>query len=130
MKVVTSIPIEGPSGASAVRAVLNAIAYAWAPELRARPLPPLYGSGIRYQLEPNLGQYEDFKSPYETFESGWGDCDDLVIYRVAELVANGERAMVQSMRLRGTSRFHVRVRRASGAEEDPSELVEKFRVKA
>lgn len=128
MRIVTSIPIEGPDGARIVRDLLNVIAYSWAPELRARPLPPLYGSGIRYQLEPNLGQWEDFKSPYETFESGWGDCDDLVIYRVAELVAAGEKATVQSMRLRGTSRFHVRVRRASGAEEDPSELIDKYRV--
>lgn len=128
MRIVTSIPIEGPHGARAVRDLLNAIAYAWAPELRARPLPPLYGSGIRYQLEPNLGQFEDFKNPYETFEDGWGDCDDLVIYRVSELVALGELATVQAMRLKGTSRFHVRVRRANSEEEDPSVLVEKYRL--
>lgn len=124
MRIVCDIPID-ENGARAVWLMLEALVAVWAPYLKANPLPPLYESGVRYQAEPNAGEYEDFKSPLRTYAEGWGDCDDLIIYRCAELRAAGELATVQCMRKVGTSRMHVRVRRQNGLLEDPSIEIEK-----
>lgn len=54
------------------------------------PLPKLYRSGVRFAPEPNQGRYEDFADCLTVLRRGWGDCDDLVAYRVAELRESGE----------------------------------------
>lgn len=55
---------------------------------RGKPFPPLYESGIVYEREPPDG-FEEF-ADYETMlERGWGDCDDLVCARAAELRCQG-----------------------------------------
>jgi hypothetical protein len=49
-------------------------------------LPPLYQAGVRWQLEPNHGDgWEDFALPPDVYRKKWGDCDDLVIWRLCEL---------------------------------------------
>jgi hypothetical protein len=129
MRVVCDIPLE-VGGGQAVKALLDCLSDIWAAQLRRKPLPPLYSTGVRYEREPNAGQWEDFKPPYRTFEDGFGDCDDLVLWRVAELKAKGERASVQCLVKADPTglKMHVRVRRADGREEDPSVLVERFKV--
>jgi hypothetical protein len=123
------IPLGKSGGGEILKPLLELLILAWIADYRANPLPFLYRSGVRYQPEPNRGQYEDFKSPYETYADGWGDCDDLVVYRAVELRARGEPATVQWLRRRGTNSMHVRIRRANGTIEDPSVvLLEKFRV--
>lgn len=124
MHVRCEIPID-EVGAYSIRELLDALATIWARYLAKHPLPGLYSSGIRFQKEPNAGQYEDWKTPHQTLEDGWGDCDDLVIYRAAELRASGERASVVVMRRKGTSKFHVLIRRGNGQLEDPSLVVMK-----
>lgn len=57
---------------------------------RKTPLPKLYKSGVEFAPEPNQGKWEDFADCLTVLDRGWGDCDDLVAYRVAELRANGE----------------------------------------
>ena len=52
---------------------------------------------------------------------GWGDCDDLIGYRVSELLAQGEAATVNC--IWDGVRMHVRVRRASGDLEDPAQIL-------
>lgn len=55
-----------------------------------QPVPKLYRSGVRFEPEPNEGLYEDFADCLTVLGRGWGDCDDLVAYRVAELRESGE----------------------------------------
>ncbi len=59
---------------------------------RGRPLPPLYRSGIRYEIEPWGGKLEEFADVLTMLKRGWGDCDDLCGYRVAELQESGVNA--------------------------------------
>lgn len=76
-------------------------------------LPPLYTSGIRFQPEPGHGSgNEDFALPATTFQRRWGDCDDLVIYRLWELLVAGEAATCAVIAIDGA--LHVRVRRGPG----------------
>jgi hypothetical protein len=131
--VICRIPITQKYGPLAVKELLDTLGRIAARELLVHPLPPLYTTGIRYAEEPNAGKFELWKCPVQTFEDGSGDCDDLVIYRLAELLASGERASAQCMaETRNgilTGRMHVRVRRADGSVEDPSFLVDKVRPK-
>jgi len=86
-------------------------------------LPPLYKSGVVYRREPASGSgVEDFADPWTCFNRKWGDCDDLVIWRLAELIASGERVPAPQVCRAGT-RMHVLVRRASGKLEDPSRIL-------
>jgi hypothetical protein len=124
MHVRCEIPID-EVGAHSIRELLDTLSTIWARYLAKHPLPALYSSGIRFQPEPNVGQYEDWKTPHQTLEDGWGDCDELVLYRLAELRSRGERATVVVMRRRGTRKFHVLIRRANRQLEDPSLEVQK-----
>ncbi len=121
MRIVTNLPETGQLLAWDIKRLLEALAISWAGTMRRVPVPPLYKSGIRYQREPNEGTgLEEWADPWTVAKRGWGDCDDLIGYRVAELRVAGEPATVQVCRKRGTKRFHVRVRRADGRVEDPS----------
>lgn len=121
MRIVCDIPID-EDGPRAAKELLDCLARIWARRMRRVPFPKLYSAGIRYRIEPNAGTFEQWKSPVQTFESGWGDCDDLTIYRVAELLAVGEGAesQVVSQTTPIGIRMHARVARGNGAEEDPS----------
>lgn len=50
-------------------------------------IPPLYSGKIVYRRE--LPRREEWQSALETAERGYGDCEDLVAYRLAELRAQG-----------------------------------------
>lgn len=108
--------------------MLNGLADGYVPLAAIAPLPPLYSSGIRYALEPNHGQgWEDFANPWQCLARGWGDCDDLILYRLVELRLAGERAHCAA-EWAGNG-VHVLVRRKDrkrqpdgtlGTREDPS----------
>jgi hypothetical protein len=51
------------------------------------PIPPLYESGVRYKEDPP-GE-ENWKDCLAVLKDGHGDCDRLVSWRVAELIAAG-----------------------------------------
>lgn len=121
MRIVCDIPID-EDGPRAAKELLDCLARIWARRMRRVPFPSLYSAGVRYQVEPNAGTFEQWKSPVQTFEDGWGDCDDLSLYRVAELLASNEAAETQVL-AQSTPigvRMHARVARANGSEEDPS----------
>jgi hypothetical protein len=129
MQIICDIPLDENSPEN-VKILLETLARIWGRSLRRRPLPPLYNSGVRYQREPNAGLFEEWKSPAQCFEAGWGDCDDLTLWRAAELIAAGEAATVsvKGQPLPTGWKMHVRVRRASGVIEDPSILVDQLRI--
>jgi len=128
--VRTVLPARGRTLALAIREVLRALAASDAILIRSGAAPrlkPLYSSGVCFRPEPNEGRFEEWADPWTVAARGWGDCDDLVRYRVAELLAAGERASVQCMWV--GRRMHVRVRRASMRIEDPALMLspkEKF----
>ena len=90
--------------------------------LRSNPgAPLLYESGVRYQEEPPGA--EDWQNVPITLELGWGDCEDLACWRVAELIVRGIAAspFVTRQELEdGRSLYHVMVRLPDGRVEDPS----------
>lgn len=122
MRIVIDIPID-EDGPRAVKELLDVLIVIWGRRLRRFPLPALYRSGIVFAPDPSAGSEERWRPPSVTFEQGSGDCDQLVLYRGAELWANGETGVSsQCMAQRSPTgtKMHVRVRRASGAVEDPS----------
>ena len=121
MRIAVEIPID-ENGAKSVQELLTVLVRIWARHHKTRPLPPLHGSGIRYQEEPNIGKCEVWKKPIETYEDGWGDCDDLTLYRCVELQVAGENAQPQTVAQRSAvgTKMHVRVRRGNTSIEDPS----------
>lgn len=117
---------------------------------RGKPIPLLYESGVEYDREPWAGKFEEFADILTVLRRGWGDCDDLAAWRVAELREIGEPRLglppeeKADTRIywRGKCRFHrphvnlrcagclktqltmhVQVRRADGRIEDPSRLL-------
>jgi hypothetical protein len=124
MLIVLRAPWNAEILFDAVRDIVHTVADGHAKVILSgiRSLPPLYSTHVRYQPEPNSGKgVEEWADPWTVVKRGWGDCDDLVIYRIAELRAAGEHATC-IVRRRG-KRMHVKVRRASGAQEDPSRLL-------
>jgi hypothetical protein len=118
--ILTSLPGSGESLAIAIRETIWALARAYAVAMRSSPLPPLYASGVRYRPEPQAGSgLERWDHPWEVLERGWGDCDDLVLWRLAELHAAGETTAAPVVAWRG-AKMHVLIRRAAGHTEDPS----------
>jgi len=107
----------------AIKPVLDALVLVNQLYLRTHDVPPLYQSGVRYKNEPE-GSTEEFAAIPAIIKRGWGDCDDLAPWRVSELRNAGERAKIriQWKRSKRTGRklFHIVVRRANGAIEDPS----------
>ncbi len=104
--------------------------------LQRHCVKPLYRSGVRYKNEPNnivkLGgvakaqnRIEEFAAIPAVIERGWGDCDDLAPWRVAELREAGEKAKIRitwAPTSRGTL-YHIVVRREDNSIEDPSLLL-------
>lgn len=86
-------------------------------QMKRRRMPRLYESGIRYRREP-LG-HENWQTYEDLLETHYGDCEDLVAARVAELRMRGIRAQPWFSK-RGTT-WHVFVKLPSGKTEDPSE---------
>ena len=120
MRVVLTIGGSGRAFAETIRDLLQAQAEGIAREIQAgRTLPSLYASRVRYRPERTRGSgVEYFDSPWEALARGHADCDDLVAWRVGELLASGEAAsVICQWRL---PRYHVAVRRANGRAEDPS----------
>lgn len=92
--------------------------------LKGRKLPPLYRAGVRYLREDGT---ENWKDPVTVFQDGFGDCEDLAIWRVAEL-RNNHKAAKPYIRYRtdpktGMYIYHVMVMRADGRLEDPSRIL-------
>jgi transglutaminase-like putative cysteine protease len=84
--------------------------------LDASQLPPIYEAGIKYSArDPE----ERWQLPSETFARRRGDCEDLAVWRAAELRVRGEHARVV-VRRTGPRVLHAIVVRGDGSIEDPS----------
>lgn len=88
-------------------------------QLRRRPLPPLYSSGVRYVRERNK---EDWRLPQEVYRRGGGDCEDLAVWLAAEKILSGEKARAVQKPGGRRGLVHVVVRTRSGVE-DPSKVL-------
>lgn len=90
--------------------------------LRRHPdTPSLYDSGVRYVSETGS---EDWKDIHYCIKDGFGDCEDLACWRVAELRRQGIKAKA-GLRHRYIPReeitlYHVLARWPNGRLEDPS----------
>ena len=108
--------------AKLVKGIIEGAAYGCVDAYRQWRLPPLYQAGVRFEYEPQHGTgFELFDLPWTVYQRGWGDCDDLVIWRICELVASGERATCRTVFV--GEQLHVLVRRANGSLEDPAILL-------
>lgn len=125
VEVVTVPPrLEGSKDlAPLVKRIIDHQAHRFAPMLSRFPLPDLYASGVRYREEaPLRGLEEEFADPWTTHERGFGDCDDLSLWRIAQGIARGEK-LAATIQWRGDF-LHVQVRHlVSGRIEDPSALL-------
>lgn len=129
--------------AYAARGFLRAVVAVNRWYLRQNPnIPDLYQAGVVFRREPWAGVVDEFADIPTILERGWGDCDDLVSYRVAWLK---ERAYGFDQRGREPDAgikiywrkprrsaafngkrgrlFHAQVRRQNGEVEDPSRLL-------
>lgn len=96
--------------------------------LRTHKVPSIYEAGVVYREEPANWPFEEFAPIPQIIMRGWGDCDDLVPWRVAELREAGEegarvRVVWQIPRRgphQGRKLFHLLAVRADGREECPS----------
>jgi hypothetical protein len=76
--------------------------------LAAKPYPPLYEAGVRYEREPGTEHWLDVPS---ILEAGAGDCEDLACWRVAELRRQGVHAgpYVRYRKRDGVLHYHALV---------------------
>lgn len=89
--------------------------------LRQHPsTPALAASGVRYRRETPW-EREQFLSIPAVLDRGYGDCDDLACWRVAELHASGVDPHARPELVAISPRvLHIVVRRGNGYVEDPS----------
>mgnify|MGYP006862971961 CR=1 FL=1 len=96
--------------------------------MRMYRIPRLYSreANIRFRREPWQAKgLEEFATCLTVLRRGWGDCDDLAPYRVAELQEAGDPDADLRIYWRrdddGVPKiFHVQVRHGNGQIEDPS----------
>src|SRR5688572_2809245 len=62
-------------------------------QVRAKEVPPLYSSGVRYKEEP--AGVETLRDALTTYRLRAGDCAHLAAWRVAELREAGEAAYIR-----------------------------------
>lgn len=83
--------------------------------------PRLYDSGVAYRSEPTRDIWRDIPG---VLHMGYGDCEDLVAWRLAELwLSNVSARAIVSPSLDGIT--HVMVELSDGRLEDPSKLLSK-----
>ncbi len=145
MNVLGKLPGSGLDLMYGIQDVLLGYAKAYARQLKKNPLPPFYHCGIRYRPEdPEQqrfkllgvdGSFEDWADPYTVKERGFGDCDDMVLWRCAETLAgknwqDGQPLPVWPVvaNIIDTERYHVLLRHGpNGKLEDPARrMVEHF----
>jgi hypothetical protein len=129
MRVIADIPSDGASGElvmGAARAIELVVGINLLIMKRLR-VPSLYTTDVVYRLEPpgpeeiaNCLQVLGKAPRVNNIPGPWGDCDDLVAYRVAELRFRGEKAVPRIVWRKDTHLYHAQVRRGDGSIEDPS----------
>ncbi len=94
-------------------------------ELRANKIPPLYNAGVKYVREP-VGE-ENWRDVVSIYRDGFGDCEDLSCWRIAELRNNNKRCEPYiRWRVDPSNNmliYHVMVLRTGEVLEDPSKIL-------
>ena len=105
-----------PSNKAAIDASLEGLVRLNLQQLRARPRPELYKSGVRYRRDTG----ETWDSADIVYRRGYGDCEDLAAIRAAELRLAGvpARAVVRHSSTPGVA-WHCVVQ-VGRRYEDPS----------
>ena len=93
--------------------------------MRRNPsLPPLYGSGVKWEIREGDPKETQWRTPEDIVTSGWADCQELASYRTAELRNSGmdpnAKAWVYPT---GENKYHAVVARGNGLVEDPSVML-------
>lgn len=117
--IVTIPTLASPE---ALRSLLSGLVRESEAQMRAGAgsIPPLYRSGVVYRREPR--GVEVWQTAAVTARLGRGDCEDLAIYRAAELRRAGIGAEAVVLRTRTRGQLHAVVRYPDGAIEDPSRM--------
>jgi hypothetical protein len=83
-------------------------------------LPPLYGAGVRWRAIP----HDTWRRVDQIAGEGWGDCEGLSAWRVAELRGTGEDPLSRvGVYHTGPRKYHAIVIRGTDDIEDPSVLL-------
>jgi hypothetical protein len=123
--------LEPESLAEAARCILRAVVIQNRALLKRGTVPPLFKSGVRYREEPDAWArrgVEEFANALTVFKRGWGDCDDLAPYLVAEWQNAGDAKADTKIYWREQLlpsgekfvHFHVEARDGTGRVWDPS----------
>jgi hypothetical protein len=125
------------------RSLIDGLVIGCLPVFASWQLPPLYSSGVRWQLAPDHGTgNEDLQPPPIVYQRGWGDCGNLTLWRLLELnctrwepVVRRTRKRAELAGIRWTSPparavvewtgddMHAYLRLPNGDFEDPSEIL-------
>jgi hypothetical protein len=111
---------EVPASAELLMAALEGLVCVNVVLMDRSELPPLYRSGVRYRRERGT---EYWKTCEQVFKAGYGDCEDLSAWRVAELRRADELGAFCLVVKTGPSLWHVQVMREDGHIEDPSVIL-------
>lgn len=130
MYVVTRLPGQGVDLSVSLSFIILGLAEAWSLELRRNPLPKFDSLRIKYRPEPSDADAEEWTDPYTTYERGYGDCDDMVIWRLAEIFVekgydprNGRKNIPAWPAIYAHDdgeRYHVAIKHRNGELEDPA----------
>jgi len=107
-----------------IQEMVTAWARCWARWLRQHPsFPKLYSTTVRYVPEPSS---ERWQGPPTTLRKAAGDCEDLTVWRLAELLAANvqcaPKVVGRQLKLGGLTQ-HVFVGFPDGRTEDPSVIL-------
>lgn len=132
MFVVCKLPGTGLDLSFSIRDSVLAQARVWARALKKKPLRPFYSLGLRYRPEPSNNLAEEWVDPYTMVKRGYGDCDDMVIMRLAQIFNESGfdvddlyarlPAWPTVAREKGTGRYHVFIGFPDGSWEDPAKI--------
>ena len=116
MALVASVPVRS---VVELERLLETHVAACVDDLRRTGARPLYSAGVRYRVE--APGHERWQLPSETRALGYGDCEDLASYRVADLRHSGEDSGARVVTYQSAPNVrHCIVRRSNEQTEDPS----------
>jgi hypothetical protein len=80
--------IDDELSAPEVAAIIGAILVTHAQQnrllMRRGGIPPLYSSGVRYQVEPWAGTMQSLRTCREALREGWAECKSLSAWLLAQ----------------------------------------------
>jgi hypothetical protein len=120
------IRLTYPSEAISAETIARALeASASVAESQLDKVPSIYDaidSGrVVWRPEPAGQGFESFDTPLQVWRRGWGDCDDLVPWLLAELRTSGEDPEASAAAYQsGEKKWHCVVQRSDGGIDDPS----------